>query len=221
MKKSSSKKSPLNSGDARPKKRKPQRYRPQNPPKLRCFFGIRFTLTKEIEAINTALSEQTGEVADKLRLVPQNNLHVTLKFLGSVEESSLQTLESILREAAARHTPFELKVTGTGYFKNSCWVGIEEQESLSRLAEELNTAASALGVLSESKAYVPHVTVARFGKSKTDIKSQIKPILDRFDDEAWGTISVDKICLYRSDTLSEGARYTVISEAKLTDTKSN
>lgn len=205
------------SNAANPKKRKPQRYRPQKPPRLRGFFGIRFTLTNEIEEIRQALSGLKGEVADKLRLTPELNLHITLKFLGSVEESNLPTLESILREAAARHKSFQLKIKSAGYFKNSCWVGIEQQETLTKLSQELNTAASALGVLSENKPYVPHVTVARFGKSKVDIKSQLRPILERYSAQEWGSIRVDKICLYRSDTLAEGARYTVISEAALVE----
>ncbi len=217
MKKTTGKKHRNGNNTATPGKRKPQRYRPQKPPRLRCFFGIRFTLINEIEGIGQALSGLKGEVADKLRLVPEQNLHVTLKFLGSVEESTLPTLESILKEAAARHSSFRLNVKSAGYFKNSCWVGIEPQETLSKLVQELNTAASALGVLNENKPYVPHVTVARFGKSSVDIKSRLLPILEQYSDQEWGTIQVEKICLYRSDTLAEGARYTVISEATLGD----
>ena len=48
-----------------------------------------------------------------------------------------------------------------------------------------------------------------------DVKPKLSALLEKFAEHKWGTIRVDQICLYRSDTLAEGARYTVISEAKL------
>lgn len=204
--------------DNKPKKRKPQRYRPQKPPRLRCFFGIRFTLIDEIQSMREDLGALSTNSPDSLRLAPDENLHVTLKFLGSVEESNLPILDSILREVALRHEPMELHARGAGMFKNSCWIGIAEDAALTKLASELDTASMAVGALNEDKAYVPHVTVARFGK---DTKLKLSDIVQKFAEQEWGTIVVDQICLYRSDTLPEGARYTVISEAKLGDKSVN
>ena len=198
--------------DTRSKKRKPLRYRPQKSPRLRCFFGIRFTLADEIAAMREELSALRGDSAEAIRLAPDQNLHITLKFLGSVEESNLPILESILKEVALRHGPMALHASGAGVFKNSCWVGIDEDAGLTKLAQDLDTACMAVGALNEDKAYLPHVTVARFGK---DVKPKLSALLEKFAEHKWGTIKVDQICLYRSDTLAEGARYTVISEAKL------
>lgn len=203
--------------DSKPLKRKPQRYRPQKPPRLRCFFGIRFTLANEIAAMREELSALSADSPEAVRLAPDDNLHITLKFLGSVEESNLPTLESILKEVALRHGPMQLQVSGAGVFKNSCWIGIDEDAALTRLAQELDTACMAVGALKEDKAYLPHVTVARFGK---DAKLKLSSVIQKFTEHEWGSIVVDRICLYRSDTLPEGARYTVISEAKLDPDKS-
>lgn len=204
-------------GDNTSQKRKPLRYRPQKPPRLRCFFGIRFTLANEIEAMREALTALSADSPEAVRLAPDDNLHITLKFLGSVEESNLPILESILKETARRHGPMQLHVSGAGVFKNSCWVGIVEDAALTRLAQELDTACMAVGALMEDKAYLPHVTVARFGKNA---RLKLLSVIEKFAEHKWGTIAVDQICLYRSDTLPEGARYTVISEAKLEGEKS-
>lgn len=211
-KKATGQKQQTSTASGKPKRRQPQRYRPMKPPKARCFFGIKFTLVPEIQPIRDGLALLDGGEAENVRLAPDQNLHITLKFLGSVEETNLPTLESILQEMAIRHAPLTLLSKGAGSFKNSCWVGIENHDALNALVKDLDTACLALGLAAEEKNYLPHVTVARFSKNA---KPQFAPLLEKFKEQSWGEISVDKICLYRSDTLPEGARYTVISEAKL------
>lgn len=197
--------------------KKPRRYRERKikPKVVRCFIGIRFALVTEIDPLRKTVAN-LAEVAEakeaSIRLVPDENLHITLKFVGSVEESKLAAIEGVMKQVAAQHEPMALQSRSTGFFKNSIWVGIEENQQLSKLADDLNLACVPLGIAQEEKAYLPHVTVARLGKGA---KMALSKELNEFTERKWGELLASKICLYRSDTLPEGARYTVISEAEL------
>lgn len=194
--------------------KKPRRYRERKikPKMVRCFIGIQFTLVTEIDPFRKTIANLAEVKETSIRLVPDENLHVTLKFAGSIEESKLAAIEGVMKQVAAQHEPMSLQSRGMGFFKNSIWVGIEENQQLSKLAADLNLACVPLGIAQEEKAYLPHVTVARLAKGA---KSAVSQELDEFAGKSWGELLVSRICLYRSDTLPEGARYTVISEAEL------
>ncbi|CAN0494718.1 unnamed protein product, partial [Discosporangium mesarthrocarpum] len=96
---------------------------------------------------------------------------------------------------------------GIGVFKNSLWVGIANNEQLTALAGELNAAGRLLGVADEAKGFVPHVTVARFGK---DVRPKLSGLLEKFATTQWGSFSARKCYLYQSETLQEGARYSIL-----------
>ncbi len=193
----------------RPRNKKPRKIKPKV---VRCFIGIQFSLVTEIDPLRKAIARLAEVSETNIRLVPDENLHVTLKFVGSIEESKLAAVEGLMKQVAAQHKPMILHSKGMGFFKNSIWVGVDAQENLSALAADLSLACVPLGIAQEEKSYLPHVTVARLGKGA---KLALSQLLNEFSEKNWGEIAASKICLYRSDTLPEGARYTVISEAKL------
>ena len=188
------------------------RERPAKAKKLRCFIGIKFTLAAAIDELRKALATIADSGEGQLRLVPDDNLHITLKFIGSVEEAKLASIEGVLKQVAARYQGMQLQAKGMGMFKNSAWVGIEEHAELSKLASDLNLACVPMGILSEGKTYQPHVTVARFNK---ETKAAVAALQQKYAEKTWGDSVVSSICLYRSDTLAEGAKYTVIDEVTL------
>ena len=196
-----------------------RRFRERKPkaPKLRCFIGIKFTLATAIDELRKELATLADASDGQLRLVPDDNLHITLKFIGSVEESNLAAIEGVVKQVAARYQAMNLVVNGMGMFKTSAWVGVQAHSELSEIASALNIACQPLGVLAEDKDYQPHVTLARFNK---DSKTAIASLLEKYENQPWGEIRATTICLYRSDTLPEGAKYTVIDEVKL-GTESN
>lgn len=189
--------------------KKPRKIKPK---KIRCFIGIRFTLATQIDPLRKAIANLAEVNEADIRLVPDENLHVTLKFLGSVEESKMDAIAGVMKQVAAQHQPLSLHSRGMGFFKNSIWVGIEENPSMAKLVADLNLACVPLGIGKEEKPFLPHVTVARLGKGA---KLALSRLVDEFSGQAWGELTVAKIYLYRSDTLPEGARYTVICGGSL------
>ncbi len=138
------------------------------PLKLRCFIGVKFSLQGEIRPLTEALSQIDDEAA-RIRIVHAKNLHITLKFLGSVLASQLDEIEARLKQLASRHEPLALHCRGIGLFKNSLWLGISPNDRLSTIAADLNQAFSTQvpgsnDRTTNTKPYVPHVTVARFSR---------------------------------------------------------
>ena len=181
-------------------------------PKQRLFVGIKFTLYEEIQPAIIDVARTLTDNKVKFRMSPPQNLHLTLKFLGSVLESDLRKIDSIVSHTATRHHAMELHCAGIGFFKNSIWVGIKDNSLLTALTLELDQAFVPLGIYTERKARVPHVTVARFG---TGAKIVLAPFREKYFSRDWGLIPVSEMILYKSETLEEGARYSIINSYKL------
>ena len=146
-------------------------------PKQRLFEGIKFTLYEEIQPAIIDVARTLTDKKVKFRMSPPQNLHLTLKFLGSVLESDLRKIDSIVSHTATRHHAMELHCAGIGFFKNSIWVGIKDNSLLTALTLELDQAFVPLGIYTERKARVPHVTVARFG---TGAKIVLAPFREKY-----------------------------------------
>ena len=181
-------------------------------PKQRLFVGIKFTLYEEIQPAIIDVARTLTDNKVKFRMSPPQNLHLTLKFLGSVLESDLRKIDSIVSHTATRHHAMELHCAGIGFFKNSIWVGIKDNSLLTALTLELDQAFVPLGIYPERKARVPHVTVARFG---IGAKIVLAPFREKYFSRDWGLLPVSEMILYKSETLKEGARYSIINSYKL------
>jgi RNA 2',3'-cyclic 3'-phosphodiesterase len=140
----------------------------------------------------------------KVAWVPPANFHLTLKFLGSAPEESVEAIAGRLARVAARHQPFELKARGLGAFPNAeqpsvLWIGADGGEALLKLQKDIEGALVALGFPVEDRAYHPHVTVGRV-RERVGVASWTGI-------EEFGSSTVSEIVVYESRTLSAGAEY--------------
>lgn len=179
---------------------------------LRCFIGIKFPLLQQIQPLLDDLKKLAADESLKLRVSPPQNLHLTLKFIGSVPEDQEVPLQSILSQVSKQLEAFSLNCKGVGFFKNSMWVGIENSEPLQDLVFNLNESLSLLGFAQEDKAFVPHVTLARFAPSAKPVMLEVEK---RYKDKEWGVMETPKFHLYRSHTLPEGAKYFILGKYDL------
>jgi 2'-5' RNA ligase len=194
-------------------RRRPARKKKTKP--LRLFLGLGFPLYEHLSALRDDL-EVLASAESSLRIAPAQNLHITLKFLGAVEPGRIKEIHALCASVCSRFDAMELTSQGLGVFKNSLWVGIAEQQALQMLASELNAAGRLLGVSDESRTFLPHVTVARFGK-KADLP--LSSLLEKYEATEWGRFTAQKCYLYQSETFQEGARYSVLQGYSLgTDT---
>jgi 2'-5' RNA ligase len=185
---------------------------------MRCFIAI--DIPREIKGM-------IGEVIDKLkgksqgiRWVPASNIHITLKFLGSVEEEMVSEIEMRLSAICANYRPFTATVRGAGAFPrlkypNVLWVGMDVPGELADLYQDIDRAMAELGFEREDRKFSPHLTIARV-KDRRDSAPVVQE-LSTFKDTIFGTINIDEILLMRSDLKPTGAEYSKIAGFKLKD----
>jgi RNA 2',3'-cyclic 3'-phosphodiesterase len=130
---------------------------------LRAFLALR--LPEEQRGQLAAHVEECGRRAPGYRWVPAENLHLTLRFLGSVQPDALERLRDELGDV--HQSPFELKLDGRGSFgpraaPRVVWLGVERgAEACIGLAAALEEACRRAGLEPESRVFRPHLTLAR------------------------------------------------------------
>lgn len=177
-------------------------------------------------AIQESIKKQTSRLRqtlgnDAIRWVPSHNMHLTLKFLGSIPVSHLDFIKRMLAQVADLHTQFDLQIGGFGSFPNSnrprvLWVGIHASTSLTSLQTMIEDGANRLGYEKEARPFSPHLTLGRVrqgtnGKELQRISNAISTIqLGKI-----GTARVDSVHLYQSNLNSEGSTYTKLFSTPL------
>jgi 2'-5' RNA ligase len=101
------------------------------------------------------------------RWVPEENLHVTLRFIGEVPESSFDDIAAALSGVSV--PVFDLTVAGIGHFEQSrrpttLWARVEKSEPLVQLRDRIESALRRAGVKGEDRQFMPHVTLARLDR---------------------------------------------------------
>ncbi len=165
-----------------------------------------------------ALAQDLRQASRDLKPVATDHLHLTLKFLGDTEDGLIPEITSAIREACAGVPAFSLRVRGTGAFPNLSrpsvlWVGIEGGEPLGRMARSLDEHLAALGFERESRAWSPHVTLARVrGHGGMD---RVKAVLLAHERDLFGEARIEEIRLKRSVLRPGGPEYSTVEAVRL------
>jgi len=181
---------------------------------LRSFVAV------EIPAgIQSAIARSTAPLQKALpkpliRWVTQQNIHLTLKFLGDVSPANLERLAEVLKAEAITREPFSMSVGGLGAFPTPSrariiWIGLEAPAALMTLLRGVEAVAARLGYASEDHTFSPHLTIGRVGQnvSGTDLQ-HIRIALEGTIIGTLGTVSVDAVHIFKSDLQPGGSVYT-------------
>ena len=150
------------------------------------------------------------------------SIHLTLKFLGNIAIDRTGEITRAIEEAVQGISPFHLEVKELGVFPNLrrvqvAWVGISgDVDKLSQLQKRIETTLTPLGFAPESRAFTPHLTLARLrDQASLDERQRFGQLIANAKFEAAYTIEVDAISLMRSQLTREGAIYSRISLVEL------
>jgi RNA 2',3'-cyclic 3'-phosphodiesterase len=121
-----------------------------------------------------------------LRWVRAESRHVTLAFLGEVEEPALAELLQRLDRVGRRHDEMSLSFAGAGRFGSRIlWVGVHgDREPLSRLAQSVVAAARKVGVPVDERVHRAHLTLARGRTTSVDLRPAVADLAD-YTGPAW------------------------------------
>jgi len=122
---------------------------------------------RRIAAAAEKIRRSAGAAADEVRWVPDQNVHLTVQFLGAVPEERVDGIGDAIAAAAAASRPFLLEVKGAGGFPNSrrprvVWLGLSgEVDALAGLAGDLGGRLAPLGFAPEARPFAAHLTLGR------------------------------------------------------------
>lgn len=139
--------------------------------------------------------------------VSPNLYHLTLKFLGEVEEDMVYRIDDKLKEISKNHTKFSLKLATLGKFPiygdkvSVIWIGIENTRELDCLAREVMDSFYNLG---DSKPFSPHITIARNKNSSYSFNLEVVNL--KFNDD----FEVKEIALFQSFLYPSGPKYEIL-----------
>jgi RNA 2',3'-cyclic 3'-phosphodiesterase len=164
--------------------------------------------------------EELRPIAPGVAWVAPDNLHLTVKFLGGVEEGRLPDVTAALTTAARAAPPFDLHVIGVGAFPSATrprvlWAGVAAgADPLTRLACAVDDALGGVGFAREERPFSPHVTFGRVREPRR--KPALASALAAGAAREFGCVRVTKVSLMRSDLSPRGARYSELAAVPLT-----
>lgn len=184
---------------------------------------MRTFLAVEIEPyIKNKIEESQEIIADSessnIKFVEVENIHLTLKFFGEIDEDKLEQITDILNKTLKNYKEYTIKVVNIGAFPNIynprvIWTGIKDKNNTTiKLIEDLDKKFNKIGFKKE-KNYVPHITIGRV-KNISD-KEKLSQTLKNLKKKYHGKMEVKKIYIKSSTLTPSGPIYQNIKEFDL------
>lgn len=185
---------------------------------IRTFVGVRVDpkMTQKISEVQSHLKQSLTTI----RWVAQENLHFTVKFLGSVEEEKIATIIQALERAVRGVRAFPLTGRGIGVFPDIkrarvLWVGLHGH-GLQTLAQEVEASLEPLGFAREKRGFTPHLTIGRWRSFEAKAK-RLKDEIDRLNDHDFGQSRVGEVVFFQSVLKPHSVVYSPLQVISLND----
>jgi 2'-5' RNA ligase len=187
---------------------------------LRLFIAVDFSedVVRAAAEVGRQMRRTLDMPGTRISWVKPENLHLTLKFLGDIEEETVPLIREALDAAAARHGVFGVCVRGARTFPGGgkprvIWLGLREgADRMTALAADIERELCALGCPRDERGFRPHLTIARV---KVAGRADYAGACRRVDDRDAGACKIDHVTLYSSTLDPKGAVYTVQHRAAL------
>jgi 2'-5' RNA ligase len=180
---------------------------------IRTFIAIDVTAHQSLLSV----LEQLSRMGRSMRVVDAAHLHLTLRFLGDVEDTAIRRITDELRQCISGVPPFPLQLFGLGVFPHAqrptvVWAGCSASAELDELEQRIADLATALGFSPDRLPFRPHVTLARVSARPP---STLANLLRQHAGTDFGVTKVQEVKLYRSDLTPQGPIYSVLARPPL------
>jgi len=188
----------------------------ENKGKTRTFIGIPVEVPDPLADVMSEL--QKLFVDERIRWVPLNQMHITLRFLGDISTNDISSVRDRLKTAYRREAPITIFFRGLGTFGHRSnlgvlWAGIDGEEHIVRLRKTTDHCLAPIFPDVEKRAFRPHLTLARMKHLKEP--RVFRSMVECHHDKEFGTCVLSRIIFYKSILLSGGPQYEPLEEVAL------
>lgn len=184
---------------------------------MRTFIAIE--LSPEVKRPLVRLLRDGLPRAKDVRWVTEQQLHLTLKFLGDISDDQLARVCQVAQEASRTVVPFSLQIHGLGVFPaprnpRVLWCGVNDPESgCRRWVEAADPLLTELNIKPETRAYTPHITL---GRSRSTIGANaLRDVLESTELPTTDEMLVEQITVFESQLRPGGAVYKPLATIPL------
>lgn len=194
---------------------------------IRTFVAVELDddLRKAVAKVQEQLIGPLSHTAPGVRIqwVRPGSIHLTLKFLGDIDEARVEEIRAALVPAVKTQSRFAVDVGGLGVFPDLraprvIWIGLSSQvDALMRLAAEVEAALNGVGFPPESRPLSPHLTLGRIKERSREVGKGLADSGLMAQSFRVGNLAVHAVCLMKSDLKPSGAVYTRLVQVPLMD----
>lgn len=184
---------------------------------MRLFIAIQ--IPKDIRE-DIVRIEQSLSALFRAKWVGFDNIHLTLKFLGEIDEKRLDEVKEILYSTAKRYNGFPLSLKGIGGFPDLrrprvIWIGVKDGERyVVNIMDDLEEKFVRFGLEPEKRKKTAHITIGRVKDRIKMLEQKEREDIERLDYKS-RLFEVDSVSLVKSILTPEGPVYTVVGSYPL------
>ncbi|MDG2381188.1 MAG: RNA 2',3'-cyclic phosphodiesterase [Pirellulaceae bacterium] len=185
--------------------------------RIRTFVAI--DVSERVRRAAAATISELEPTTESIRWVSAKNVHITMKFLGDVNETDIYQVCRLTADAVRDVPSTQVNCRGIGAFPSierprTIWLGIDDPtDCLVELHQRIEQGLLSLGFPREQRRFQPHVTLGRARYGRRDMQ-ELEDRLSTFEVEA-GPVDIDQLVIYASELGSNGPNYTVLGRAPL------
>jgi len=183
---------------------------------MRVFIGIKLN-ENCIESIKREL-KSFKKIGSPIKWTRDENIHLTLKFIGEINENKLEELISKIQERINEIIQFKMIIRGFGAFKRNgiltiFWTGVEKSKELYKLYTLIEDSCHSIGIKKELRDFVPHITLGR-NKKNYNFKRFFEKLND-MNDKYIAEQMVSGFQIFKSELTQQGPIYSILKEIKI------
>jgi RNA 2',3'-cyclic 3'-phosphodiesterase len=194
---------------------------PTQPDRLRLFVAV---------PVPDTVKDKLREVQRELQMLlhqasvgwtPPEQIHLTLRFFGSVRTEDLSQLQTALTNTCAESRALKLESHGLGAFPPKraprvVWAGVwDHSDQLARLHKSIETATAHFGEKPESRDFSAHLALGRIKEIRRDEEGTLREFIANHANRLFGEWPVTEIHLLQSQLGPSGARHSIVSNYSL------
>jgi 2'-5' RNA ligase len=183
---------------------------------LRCFIAL--DIPDDIQRMLATVIEDLKATRADVKWVDPGNIHLTLKFLGSVDTKKVGNVRSLIKSLNDRFTVIGSGIGSIGAFPNLSrpqvvWAGLSKgQQEISALFNELEDGLVKLDFPKDQRKFSPHLTLGRV-RSGCNLRELSERI--RYYALAPNDFIINEMAFFKSTLTPRGAMYEALEKVKL------